>query len=101
MAGSAGQPPSASSPPPHAAPPASTPTRLLQQRAAATPPPGLLLIDMPHLRDALSHYFPQLVAKQGGGGLPLSPEADELLSLLLPSVLASLEASYGTQFKKR
>lgn len=100
----AGQAPFAASHPPQPAAPASTTAAarlLVQQRAATAPPPGLLLIDLPHLRDALSHYFPQMVAKQGGGGLPLSPEADELLSLLLPSVLASLEASYGTHFKKR
>lgn len=79
------------------------------QRAAAvvTPPPGLLLIDMPHLREALARYFPQLVAGSpgagvgGGGALPLEPDAEAQLDILLPSIVSCLEAAYGTHFTKR
>ena len=77
--------------------------------AAATttsPPAGLLIVDMPHLRQGLERYFPQLVAPQGGGvaadgALPLDSDAGESLAVLLPSVVSSLEAAYGTRFTKR
>lgn len=74
----------------------------------ATPPPGLLLIDMPHLREALARYFPQLVAGStgagvggGSGALPLEPDAEAQLDILLPSIVSCLEAAYGTHFTKR
>lgn len=100
----------------HQPPPQPTQQQQQPPRAAAavaTPPPGLLLIDMPHLREALARYFPQLVAPVGGGSgggsstgggggaLQLEPDAGAHLDVLLPSIVSCLEAVYGTRFTKR